>query len=66
MSLAHIDTTEGRTDDQDRAVIGTVTDAFVDGLDAPQVTVRHMIQDVPETCRADFRAIREGSGSLKF
>ncbi len=49
MPLAHIYLLEGRTEDQKRAVIEKVTAALVEALDAPQQTVRVVIQDIPKT-----------------
>ncbi|WP_227815105.1 2-hydroxymuconate tautomerase [Nitrogeniibacter aestuarii] len=49
MPLAHIHILEGRTEDQKRAVIEKVTAALVEALDAPQQSVRVLIQEVPKT-----------------
>ncbi len=49
MPLAHIHILEGRTEDQKRAVIEKVTAALVEALDAPEQSVRVLIQEVPKT-----------------
>lgn len=49
MPLAHIHILEGRTEDQKRAVIEKVTAALVEALDAPQQSIRVLIQEVPKT-----------------
>jgi 4-oxalocrotonate tautomerase len=49
MPFAQINILEGRTEEQKRAVIEKVTQALMEALDAPQQTVRVMINEVPKT-----------------
>ena len=49
MPFAQIFMIEGRSEEQKRAVIEKVTQALVEALDAPQQSVRVMINEVPKT-----------------
>ncbi|MCV2219761.1 4-oxalocrotonate tautomerase [Thauera sp. Sel9] len=49
MPFAQINILEGRSEEQKRAVIEKVTQALVEALDAPQQSVRVMINEVPKT-----------------
>lgn len=48
MPFAQLHILEGRTEAQKAALIEKVTQAIVEALDAPQQTVRVLIQDVPK------------------
>ncbi len=48
MPFAQINILEGRSEEQKRAVIEKVTQALVEALDAPQQSVRVMINEVPK------------------
>ncbi len=48
MPIAQINMMEGRTDEQKEALIEEVTAAIVRALDAPQQSVRVMINEMPK------------------
>lgn len=48
MPIAQINMMEGRTDEQKEALIEEVTAAIVRALDAPQESVRVMINEMPK------------------
>jgi 4-oxalocrotonate tautomerase len=49
MPFANVLMIEGRTEEQKKPVIETVTDALVEALGAPRENVRVWIQEVPAT-----------------
>lgn len=48
MPIAQINMMEGRTDEQKEALIQEVTDAIVRALDAPEESVRVLINEMPK------------------
>ena len=48
MPIVHIHLMEGRSTEQKRAVIASVTLAIVDSVGAPQESVRVLIHEVPK------------------
>lgn len=49
MPIAQINIMEGRTDEQKEQLIRNVTTAIMESLDAPEQTVRVLINEMPKT-----------------
>lgn len=48
MPIVQVNMMEGRTDEQKEALIREVTDAVVRSLDAPEASIRVMINEMPK------------------
>ena len=49
MPLVEVTLVQGRTDEQLRTLISTLTAAVVDSLDAPKENVRVVLREIPAT-----------------